>query len=215
MAQKPPSKFTPYDPDAESWAQPLEPNLIPGDPARPKRRQKPYFSRHRSVRVWLSHGEYARLAKILKRSGRTQAEWMRDAIARDEAQRPSEAGQYVRKIVPEYEAQAAAFSLQLLGEVFLGVANAQAPTDWDYRRRLRETGGHFLDAAAWFQQVIADYARIHRAQETAPHDPSTTAETAGRTVAPSATGPRPARPPGVSAPTSPPTPHSDPPPGPR
>lgn len=198
------SKFVPHDPDATSWAQPSGPNFVEGEPVRRKKR-KPYFANHHRFRVWVSHGEWKRIERQLQRTGLSAAEWFRESLARAEAERPSEAGTYVRRIIPEPETQGAAFALNLFGEIFLNVANSLPASDWEYKKRLRETGGRFLDFGAWFTAVLDDYGRLHREEAAEPPRPPTTSEIPGHTAASRAIATRPPRPRDGVRPTPPPS----------
>lgn len=118
--------------------------------------------RHRNiqVKVRLSVADRRRLMRLQKRQQLTLTDWVRRAIDLDEAIRPSEAKEYVRKIVPEQVAIIAERELTQAAETLTAVANRQS--DWEMRKNLRADAGAIMDAAAWFTEVRKEYERLSR-----------------------------------------------------
>lgn len=146
---------------------------------------KPYYTRHRQFHVHLSAGDMERLERLQKHRGLSKAEWLRHAIAMDEAQRPSEAGQYVRRIIPEQVAIVAEQILNQWGEVV--DHQAERYSDWQVRRAHRQDAGQVWDAASWFGEVRREYERLH-AQDAAQSPAATTAGIVRRKTARHTTG---------------------------
>lgn len=121
---------------------------------------------HRGIRmsVWLTPNERTRIARLQKRRQLTFQDWVRRAIDLDEKARPSEAGQYMRRIVPEQVAILGERACSLLGDIKFADANRQ--TDWETRKALRAEAGAWWNAAAWFSDVRKDYERLDRSPET-------------------------------------------------
>ena len=122
--------------------------------------------RHRGsqVNVRLGTADHRRLIRLVKKRGLGLSEWLRRAIDLDEAIRPSEAKDYVRKIIPEQVAIIAERELVQAAETLTAVANRQS--DWEARKNLRADAGLIMDAAAWFTDVRKEYERLQQASHS-------------------------------------------------
>lgn len=117
---------------------------------------------HRGVRlnVWISPAEKKRVERLRMKRGLSFQEWFRRCIDLDEKERPSEASQYVRRIVPEQFAILAERALCLMGEVKF--ADAIRQTDWEVKKALKEEAGFYMDAAAWATDVRKEWELLTR-----------------------------------------------------
>lgn len=129
----------------------LKRNLAEGRP------RKEY---HRGVlkQVWLSPVEVKRLERFQRRYGLSFAGWVRRALDLDEKERPSEAKDYVRRIIPEQVAIVAERELIQAAETLMAIAGRQS--DWQAKRNLRADAGVIADVAAYFTEIRKDYERL-------------------------------------------------------
>lgn len=109
---------------------------------------------------WLRPQEDATLRRLAQQEGVSVTEWVRQAIRARAGRRVVEAGQYIRRIVPEAEARAAERELTEKAEVLLTLAQRRLKDDPAYAYRLRQEAGDLLDRAAWFTDVVRDYAKL-------------------------------------------------------
>ena len=121
------------------------------------RRRKNYHRGH-LLQVWATPDEMRRVRRIQRQGHMTFAEWFRHALTTLEAIRPSEAKDYVRKIIPEAVAVVAERELIQAGETLMAVADRQG--DWQTKKNLRGDAGVIMDAAAWFTDVRREYERL-------------------------------------------------------
>ena len=121
---------------------------------------------HRGTRmsVWISPAEKKRIDRLRMRRGLTFQDWFRRAIDLDEKERPSEAAQYVRRIVPEQLAILAERACSLLGDIKF--ADAARQSDWEARKALKEEAGAYYNAAAWCTDVRREWELL--AKKAAP-----------------------------------------------
>lgn len=117
------------------------------------------YHQGKQVTAWLAAGDLRRLRRLQKKQQLSFAAWLRHVIALDEAQRPSEAGEYVRQIIPEQVAVLAERELTLSAETLMAVADRQE--DWQAKRQLRAEAGTIMDAAAYFTRIRQLYERLH------------------------------------------------------
>lgn len=170
----------------------------------PHRRLKPYYARHKRLHVMLSPDDMARLRRLAAGRQWSLTEWVRHAITLDESQRPTEAGQYRRKIVPEVVA--------IIGERLAMreyhnlMAEAEGQSDWQVKKALHDEAGLIADAAGWFTETRREIDRIRSRGEATPTG-STTGGSGPRTSAERTTASRPPRRADGSPPTPTPTAH--------
>lgn len=126
-------------------------------------RPRKNYHRGHLLQVWATGDEMRRLRRIQKNAQMSFAEWFRHALAMSESIRPSEAKDYVRKIIPEAVAVIAERELAQAGETLMAVANRQA--DWEAKRNLRADAGVIMDAAAWFTDVRKEYERLSQSSD--------------------------------------------------
>ena len=126
---------------------------------------RPRKEYHRGIlkQVWLSPAEAKRLRRLQMRHGLSFAAWVRRALDLDEKERPSEAKDYVRKIIPEQVAVVAERELITVAETLSAIANRQ--TDWQAKKNLRGDAGVIMDVAAYFTEIRKEYERLQA------HDP--------------------------------------------
>lgn len=146
---------------SETWIDAPASPVSPRAPHRPQRRRpvSAYHRSHTMFRVWLTADEARRVTRLQKRHQLTRVDWVRQAIARDEAARPSEAGDYVRKIVPEELAVLMEEVCTRQGEALMAMADRPL-LDWAARKQYRRDAGAYLDAAAWFTEIRQHYQRL-------------------------------------------------------
>lgn len=127
------------------------------------RRRRPYFDRHRRFDAYLTPQETDRIDHIMRQRGVGFAGFVRLALEEFERRRPSEAGQYVRCIVPDY-------FVRLAVPLFLREATTLQEA---WRRMDRKTADgmqraanvraesvlHY-DGAAWASDVLKRYDRL-------------------------------------------------------
>lgn len=115
---------------------------------------------HRGIRlnVWLTANERKRIERLQKRYQLTFQDWVRRAIDLDEKERPSEATQYVRQIVPEPIAVLGERACILMGEIKM--AEAERHDDWETRKALRQEASDWQNGAAWFTDVRKAWERL-------------------------------------------------------
>ena len=113
----------------------------------------------KQVHAWLAAGDLRRLRRLQKRHQMSFAAWLRYAIALDEEQRPSEAGEYVRQIIPEQVAIVGERELTVAAEGLMAIAERQS--DWEARKNLRADAGVIMDVAAYFTRVRQLYEHLH------------------------------------------------------
>lgn len=112
----------------------------------------------RQLNVRLAAADYRRLERLLKRRNLGTTDWIRRCIDLDEQIRPSEAKDYVRKIVPESVAVIAERELVQQAETLMAIAARQS--DWEAKRNLRSDAGVVMDAAAYFTDIRKEYERL-------------------------------------------------------
>lgn len=156
-----------------------------------RRHLKPYYRRHKRLHVMLSPADMQRVERLQRRRGWTKVEWVRHCISLDESQRPREAGQYIRSIVPEQICVVAERELTQNAESLMAVADRQS--DWTVRQQLHKDAGILMDVAGWFTEKRREYDRIH-AQGSGQSTYSTTGGTGGRRPAEHTTASRLVRP---------------------
>ena len=120
-------------------------------------RRKDY---HRGIRLTLRLNplEYKRLQRLQRRRGLTVMDWFRRALELDEKERPSEAGQYVRRIVPEQVAIESERWMSIIGQILFAAADQQ--TDWEAKKAMRAQAGVVMDTAAYHTDVRRDWERL-------------------------------------------------------
>lgn len=138
------------------------------------------------MEAWLSPHEYARMRRLLglqpaDRGGFT--DFVRMALEEMERRRASEAGQYVRAIVPDMVARLGVQVFEQQATILMETARRQDRRTRDGMMRateLRREAGPYLDAAAWCSGITKQYDRL--AEHTSPQslDP-TSPHTADRT----------------------------------
>lgn len=138
------------------------------DPIELKRHMTQGRSRHgvhdgTQMKVWLSVADRRRISRLQMRYQLSLTDWVRRAIDLDEAIRPSEAKDYVRKIIPEQVAIVAERELVQAAETLKAVANRQS--DWEAKRNLRADAGVIMDVAAYFTDVRKEYERLARTSD--------------------------------------------------
>lgn len=116
------------------------------------------YHRDKQLIVRLSSGDLRRLRRLQRRNQLSFQAWVMRMIALDEQIRPSEAKDYVRKIIPEAVAVVAERELIQAGETLMAVADRQG--DWQTKKNLRGDAGVIMDAAAWFTDVRREYERL-------------------------------------------------------
>lgn len=121
---------------------------------------RPRNEYHRGVhkQLWLSPDEAKRLRRMQMRHGLSFAGWVRRALDLDEKERPSEAKDYVRKIIPEQVAVVAERELVQASETLMAIAGRQS--DWQAKRNLRADAGVVADVAAYFSEIRKEYERL-------------------------------------------------------
>lgn len=152
--------------DADTW---LDTVTVPAAsrPRSPRRTVSAYHRSHTMFRVWLTADEARRVLRLQKRHQLSRVDWVRQAIARDEATRPSEAGDYVRKIVPEALATLMEEVCTRQGEALMAMAD-RPQLDWAARKQYRQDAGAYLDAASWFTEVRQQYQRFRATPDGSP-----------------------------------------------
>jgi hypothetical protein len=135
--------------------------------------------------LWFRPPEAETLYRLARQDGITAAEWLRRAIRLRAGRRPVEAEQYIRRIIPEAEARAAELQLLEKAEVLMATARQVEPTDPLYAKAARREAGRLMDRAAWFTQVVQDYARL---RSTAPPTAGPPATPAGAPRPPARAG---------------------------
>lgn len=139
--------------------------------------------RRRTIQVHarINPTERKRLDRLQRRHQLSFNEWLRYAIALDESIRPSEARDYVRRIIPETVVVIAERELATAAESLMAVAARQ--TDRIARRNLRQDAGLIMDAVAWFTEIRHEYERMTTLPEPPRlSGPATTRKTAGHTT---------------------------------
>ena len=116
------------------------------------------YHRGRQLKVWISPIDRRRIERLQRRYQLSLSEWVRRAIDLDEAVRPSEAKDYVRKIIPEQVAIIAERELVQAAEALAAIANRQA--DWQAKKNLRADAGVIMDVAAYFTEIRKEYERL-------------------------------------------------------
>lgn len=142
---------------------------------------------------WLRPEEDATLKRLAAEDGVSATEWVRRAIRLRSGRRAVEAEVYIRRIIPEAVARAAERELNDKADMLLNLAGRHAQEDPAYTRRLRQEAGVLLDRAAWFAQVVSDYAKL---------PPSGIPTPAGRPTRPVAAPPPGGRPPTAEGPSN-------------
>ncbi len=125
---------------------------------------RPRHEYHRGIhlQLWMSPAEVKRLKRLQMRHGLSFAGWVRRALDLDEKERPSEAKDYVRKIIPEQVAIIAERELVQSAETLAAVANRQA--DWQAKKNLRADAGVIMDVAAYFTEIRKEYERLQASE---------------------------------------------------
>jgi len=146
-----------------------------------------YRATRTTVSATLSRQEAERLLRLERRYEVGFTGLLRLGMEALERQRPSEARDKVRIVVPDWVARYSARALMAEAEALLDLARRQSPTR-DGRLRaqeFRQEAGGYLDAAAWHSDVVRQYDRL---AETPPPpaaqpDPATMWRTLPRTTA--------------------------------
>lgn len=140
-----------------------------------------YHLSHPEVRTRLAVRDVHRLEALLRERGVTLAEWLRDAIARDESDRPSEAEQKVRMVVPEWVARVGEQAMATQAEILLRLAE-QHRRDLPLAHAYRQAAKPWLDAEGFFHEVLRRYAGLRptRVAREPPTTPQTDPPTASR-----------------------------------
>jgi len=100
--------------------------------------------------------DWERLERRCREHGLSLADWLRDALARDEGLRPPEAEQKVRMVIPEWLAQIAEQVMAERGQDLLRLA-AQHRHDPLLAHHYRRAARPYLDAEGWFHEVLRRY----------------------------------------------------------
>lgn len=152
---------TPKNEDGALWTHQGDDDLP--EPSMLKRGSRAWrvveYHEGKQVHAWLNTGDLRRLRRLQKRHQMSFAAWLRYAIALDEEQRPSEAGEYVRQIIPEQVAIVGERELTVAAEGLMAIAERQS--DWQAKKNLRADAGIVMDVAAYFTRVRQLYERLH------------------------------------------------------
>lgn len=155
------------------------------------RRRRPYFDRHRQRVAYMTEQEDSRLDRLMRDHGVGFVGFVRLAMEELERRRPSEAGQYVRQIVPDYVAR---LSLPLLLREATTLQEEWRRMDRrtaDGLERAKNVRGQMTlhyDAAAWVSDVVKRYDQLadhlQPGQSLDPTNPHTLDRVAARPTTP-------------------------------
>lgn len=135
-------------------------------------------ARHHRVQVWVSLDEIDRYTSLQRRYGGVGwTELFRLGMQALERQRPSEAMDKVRVVVPDWVARYSERALVTMADSLMALAKRQSQTPDGQARALeyrREAGGYY-DAAAWQSEVVRQYDVLsaQHPERSCPGDPST------------------------------------------
>lgn len=138
-----------------------------------KARQQ-YMASHHVIALYLTLEEYDRLQSLLRKEQLfSPTQWARRMLAQDEAQRRSEATQFMRKTVPLDFAQDAERLFMEKADALMVLAkryntSAQRAVQWD----LRQQAGRYMNQAGWCRNVINDYDQLTEGSKTPAPEPS-------------------------------------------
>lgn len=156
--------------------QPVGDNLRALPPLHPKpRRAKPYFEHHRRYQAWLGPQEAGRLRELMTRHQVGFTEFVRLAMEEMERRRPSEAGQYVRSIVPDYVVRLAMPLLLREAGTLQETWHRMDRKTVDGLQRAKNVRGESVlhyDAAAWTSDILKQYDRLADHQPAQSLDPT-------------------------------------------
>ena len=127
-----------------------------------------FSATHHTVAVYLTLAEYDRLQALLRRDQLfSPTQWVRKMLSQDEAQRKSEAKQFMRKTVPLDLAQAAERLFVEKAETQMALAKRySSPAQRTAQLELRREAGYYMNQAGWCRDVINSYDQLQTQLQT-------------------------------------------------
>lgn len=133
-----------------------------------------FSASHHAVAVYFTVGEYDRLQVLLRREALfSPTQWARKMLAQDEAQRKSEATQFLRKTVPLDFAQDAERLFMEKADALIALAKRyNTPAQRAMQRELRQQAGRYMNQAGWCRDVINSYDQLIEGTKAPQAEPS-------------------------------------------